>query len=118
MEAGFPFLAFAEAEVLHEFGGGVSEPGGDGLIHGFSREILGFIPSVGGGAGFFGESESYGGVGEHEAGFGHADSFYRLETGGGKGKSAVSGEADIFGSKNYHAAGDKFGIFAGIYHPC
>ena len=38
---------------------------------------------------------------ENEAGFRHADTFDGLETGGCEGEGAVSGEADIFGGKNY-----------------
>ena len=84
VEAGFPFLAFAEAEVFHEFSGGVAEPNWDGLIWSFASEILSGIPSVGGGARFFGKTECDDGVGKNEARFWHADALDGLKTSGGK----------------------------------
>ena len=39
VEAGFPFLTFAEAEVFHELGGGVTKMDGDGFAHGFTCEV-------------------------------------------------------------------------------
>lgn len=84
MEAGFPFLAFAEAEVFHEFGWGVAEPDGDGLAHSLFGEVDGGVPSVGGGAGFFGEGESGGGVSKDESRLGHTNSLNGLGTSGGE----------------------------------
>ncbi len=116
VEAGSPFLAGAVAEILHKFGGGVSEPKGDRFVHGFFGEVESGVPGIGGGAGLFGLCEGDGGMGEDEAGFGHTDALDSLETGGGEGEGAIAGEADVLGSEDDHTAGDKLRIFAGLHH--
>lgn len=116
VKAGFPLLTFTEAEILHELGGSVAEVNGDWFIHGFSSEVLGGVPGVGGGAGFLGESESYGGVGENETGFWHTDTLYGLEAGGGEAHGAVACEPNVFGGEDNHSSGNKLGIFAGFNH--
>ena len=116
MKAGFPFLAFAKTEVFHEFSGGVAEPNRDRFVHSLIGEVESGIPSVGGGTRFFRKSEGGGGMGEHEARFGHADALDGLKTSGGETQGAVSGEANILRGENDHAAGDKLWVFAGSDH--
>lgn len=55
-------------------------------------------------------------MGKHKPRFRHTDTFDGLETSSGEAECAVAGEADVFGSENDHAAGDEFGIFAGLNH--
>ena len=116
MKTRFPFLAFAETEVAHEFGGGVAEPDGHRFVWCFPCEVKGGIPGIGGGARFLGQAESDSSVGENEARFWHADAFDSLEAGSGKGKGAISGKANVFGSEDYHATSDELGIFTGFHH--
>lgn len=84
METSFPLLAFAKTEILHEFGGGVAEPSRNRFVHGFFSEVESGKPGVGGGTGFFRESEGDRGMGEDKAGFWHTDTFDSLKTSGGE----------------------------------
>lgn len=90
---------------------------GDGFVHGLTCKVECGVPSIGGGARFFGKGEGDGGVCENETGFGHTDAFDGLETSGGEGQGTVSGKADVFGGKNDHTSGDKLRIFASFNHP-
>lgn len=54
VEAGSPLLTFAVAEVFHELSGAVAEPEGDRFVWSLAGEVESGVPSVGGGAGFFG----------------------------------------------------------------
>lgn len=116
VEAGLPFLALPEAEVFHKFGGGVTEPGGDGAAEGFVGDGLGAGPGIVGVAVFLGFGEDYGDMGEDDTAFGHADALNGLKTADSEIESAVAGEADVFGSENHHPAGDKLGIFPALHH--
>ena len=53
---------------------------------------------------------------ENDAAFGHADAFDGLKGGEGESEGVVAGETDVFAGENDHAAGDEFGIFAGLDH--
>ncbi len=116
MKAGFPFLAFTVAEVLHELGGGIAKPSRDWFVHGVASEVESGVPGVGGITVFLGEGESDGSVGENESRFGHADAFDGLKAGGGETQGAISGEADVLRSEDDHAASDELRVFAGDNH--
>ncbi len=55
-------------------------------------------------------------MGKHKTGLRHTDTLNCLKTGGGERKSAISGETNVFGGENNHAASNKFGILAGFDH--
>lgn len=56
VEAGFPFLAGAVAEIFHKFSGGVAKMDGYWFVAGLAGEVEGGIPSIGGGTRLFAES--------------------------------------------------------------
>ncbi len=55
MEAGFPFLAGAVAEIFHKFSGSVAKMDGHWFVAGLAGEVEGGIPSIGGGTRLFAE---------------------------------------------------------------
>ena len=62
METGFPFLAFAKAEIFHKFSRSIAEPDWYWFVWSFLGEVKGSVPGIGGGARFFRFSKSDCGV--------------------------------------------------------
>ncbi len=116
MKTGLPFLAFAEAELFHKIGGGITEPGRDGRAHRLLRDFVGAGPAVVGVAVFRGFRENDGDMTQNNPTFRHANALDRLKAADGEVEGSRSGEADVFGGEDHHAAGDKLRIFPALNH--
>ncbi len=116
METGLPFLAFAEAELFHEFGGGITEPGRDGSAHRLLRDLVGAGPAVVGVAVFRGFRKDDGDMAQNNPTFRHTDALDCFKTADGEIEGSGGSEADVLGGEDYHAAGDKLRIFPALNH--
>src|SRR2546421_8272528 len=95
--------------VFEVLGHGEGAPLADVFECGFDRQVAG--------VGFWGGCHVNGGLAEGYARFGHADFFDDVESGGGDGKGARVGVADVLGGEDRDAPRDETRVFAGFEHP-
>ena len=110
------FVAFAVAELFHEFGGCVADVERDGEVAGLPDGLLGIGKRHVGAVALDRRGKVDGALGECDAAFGIADFGDCFEAGIGKEKGVGIAVADVFGGEDEHAAGDEDGVFATFNH--
>ena len=111
------FVAFAVAELFHEFGGCVADVERDGEVAGLPDGLLGIGKRHVGAVALDRRGKVDGALGECDAAFGIADFGDCFEAGIGKEKGVGVGETDVFRCAEAKSAGYEQGVFSSVQHP-